>query len=256
MKKFGLLLGLAAVVMFAIIAVAISGCAKKATAPENQSSVSKMSLVQGNLVGQAGVSRQILFNLASADFTDLKGEIVTAEVLADWIISDSLNAEEFKQLLSLPAERQLCIIQAGALQLGVPKDKIDMAITELRKNMAEESGNDDQVIAGSCGQGVEYSSCSGLSGCWNEWFDAYCDGDPGDGEYVFAAYPSWRDDADHVRWYTYNPWLRFIFSLRYHSTLLGVDACAPEIRLCIGDTGVWAAGGPVFVSLYLFVGHV
>jgi|GEM_PF-2163070 hypothetical protein len=200
--------------------------------------------------------RKIVFEASLNEFTDLKGKIVSSEELASWIISDSLTQDEFECLLRLPLERHLAIMQAGATQLDVPLDKIEIALKELKRIASDGHRDHNEFILGSCHQYIEYSNSSGLSGCWNWWFDSLCDDDPNDGEYVFAAYPSWRDDADHVRWYTYNPWIRFVFWRAYHNALLGVDACAPEIRLCIGDAGVWAAGGPLYVSLYLFVGHI
>jgi hypothetical protein len=87
------------------------------------------------------------------------------------------------------------------------------------------------------------------------WYtDRYCDGDPNDNEYVFyysvSTSPSTKGN---LRWTTTNPIVYAAFMLAYGGNLSAFGYSYSEVRLCIGDTGVAAAGGASAVGTSVFV---
>ncbi len=84
--------------------------------------------------------------------------------------------------------------------------------------------------------------------------DANCDGDPNDNEYVFY-YPISTSSSTkgNLRWTTTSPLVYAAFSLAYGGNISAFGTSWSEVRLCIGDSGVAAAGGAGHVASTVFV---
>lgn len=93
-------------------------------------------------------------------------------------------------------------------------------------------------------QGKVFSTYSYVD--WN------CDDDPSDKEYVFYyPYPSIAPSA--LRWTSTSAQVYLAFMAAYGGNLLGFGYNYGEARLCIGDKGVFAAGGAAKVQSSIFV---
>ena len=91
-----------------------------------------------------------------------------------------------------------------------------------------------------------------FAGFWYQ--DGLCDGDPSDNEYVFY-YPisTSASTKGNLRWTTTNPLVYAVFSVAYGGNLSAFGYNYSEVRLCIGDNGVAAAGGAYAVGTSVFV---
>ncbi len=84
--------------------------------------------------------------------------------------------------------------------------------------------------------------------------DRNCDGDPNDNEYVFY-YPVSTSSSTkgNLRWTTTSPLVYAAFSLAYGGNISAFGTSWSEVRLCIGDNGVSAAGGAGHVASTVFI---
>lgn len=84
--------------------------------------------------------------------------------------------------------------------------------------------------------------------------DSNCDGDPSDVDYVFY-YPISTTPATkgNLRWTTTNAQVYAAFMFAYGGNLSAYSYNWSSVRLCIGDNGVWAAGGQSTVANSVFI---
>lgn len=87
------------------------------------------------------------------------------------------------------------------------------------------------------------------------WYEDWtCDDDPSDKEFVFV-YAIGANPVGTLRWTTTSPLVYGAFGVAYGWNLLGFGYNFNEVRLCIGDRGVAAAGGQGHVASTVFVHH-
>ncbi|MFO0591269.1 MAG: hypothetical protein U0441_27225 [Polyangiaceae bacterium] len=84
------------------------------------------------------------------------------------------------------------------------------------------------------------------------YVDWYCDDDPSDKEYAFY-YPYPSASPSLLRWTSTSSQVYLAFMVAYGGNLLGFGYNKTETRLCIGDNGVFAAGGEAKVKSNVFV---
>ncbi len=84
------------------------------------------------------------------------------------------------------------------------------------------------------------------------WQDKNCDGDSSDNEYVFR-YDVNTSNPNSLRWTTDSPLVYAAFMAAYGGEILGYSHDEGVAYLCIGDKGVWAAGGPWLVKATTFL---
>jgi hypothetical protein len=171
--------------------------------------------------------------------------------IAAWVIEENPGPDLVAPILDQPFERQLEILRAGAKILGCVESDIEQALADIQEEH-KRTDRYGETAAASCQQNVEFAAAmAGWTPPTGFWTDRYCDGDPGDMDYVIAYSPSWSDSPNDVRWNTYNYWTYLVLMVKYKGLLLSPDACTPGIRLCVGTAGL-ISGGP----MYIYVGHV
>lgn|GEM_PF-2389340 len=192
-----------------------------------------------------------------------------AKALAEKAVNNELS-EEFIKSLSYDEFESVEI--EVAMSAGAERGAIENFLHENRKSfqknfyahvldistncssVASSGGTISALTTGSCRQDVETSIAGSGATYASSWaYDWYCDEDPSDAEYRLDYYPSWNVDPDRVRWYSYNNWINFVFYQLYGSNLTGLSLCGNPKSLCIGDNGVFAAGGIGIVSSSVFI---
>ncbi len=112
-----------------------------------------------------------------------------------------------------------------------------------------------QAAGSAWGQNIEnvwtwnYPNKLFSTGVYVDWL---CDDDSSDMEYVFY-YPFPSVAPSSVRWTSVSSQVYLAFMAAYGGNLLGFGYSYGEVRLCIGDRGVAAAGGAAKVKSSIFV---
>ena len=100
---------------------------------------------------------------------------------------------------------------------------------------------------------IPYSQSAAILAGSNDFYeDRTCDGDDADSDWVFS-FPVSNPIPEKLRWSTSSPLVYVAFHVAYQGKLLGFRLNSDHVGLCIGQTGVTAAGGAwhVFYHLYL-----
>lgn len=173
------------------------------------------------------------------------------ELIAEYILTDRLTDEQFERYQFSEDEMRSIVIEVGLASGG----DFEELRTFAEKLDFKAAGDAPPPSWGACSQTVEKSDASGDTYAYTSGTSYTCDGDSSDVDYVFSFAPTWADDPNDVRWYA-NAYVRTVFAAAYSSNLLGSSLCSTPVQLCIGTTGVTAAGGASYVKSKLFISHL
>lgn len=93
---------------------------------------------------------------------------------------------------------------------------------------------------------------NGTTGSYSDQYS--CDDDP-DTDFIFV-FSHDANSLNSLRWNTNSSQVYSAFWAYYGGTLRGFGYNYLDVRLCAGDTGVWAAGGQGWVAGHLYVHYI
>jgi hypothetical protein len=181
------------------------------------------------------------------------GDITNADLarVVDLIMAEQITVEQLARFMAKLDKQQLETMRV----LFSARTGVTIQAVEPKRI---EAGNGAQAVAA-------YTYVETIENVWtwnynpkifaSYWYtDPNCDGDPSDTEYVFY-YPvsTSASTKGNLRWTTTNVIVYTAFSLAYGGNLSAFGTSWSEVRLCIGDTGVAAAGGASTVGNSVFV---
>lgn len=85
------------------------------------------------------------------------------------------------------------------------------------------------------------------------WQSQLCDGDPADYDWEFDFSMYYDQNPDSLRWDTTSTQVGIAFWTAYGDNLNGYAYYWDQVRLCLGDTDVWAAGGADKAASTLYI---
>lgn len=155
--------------------------------------------------------------------------------IADQIFHEKVTPEFTRLLYETLNDRQRVVITKRLAELT------GASFEDVKK----ESLNDEQGSSRSPGYDVQMPHGTGSPnvGISSSWYDPGCDGDPGDGEYVFFANTPQTVSPSDMRWYANSSLVEWAFNYAYNGVLSTYGATLYQINVCIGVPGVTLAGG-------------
>jgi hypothetical protein len=184
------------------------------------------------------------------------------ELVADLMVMERITVPKAANFISkLNPEQLRRFEEIFCARLGVQCSELkqDMTVQPVRSGSSGLGAAGDQLMA----PGAAWADVIENVWTWNYnpkifahgWYEDWnCDDDPADKEFVFV-YAIGAHPVGTLRWTTTSPLVYGAFGVAYGWNLLGFGYNFNEVRLCIGDRGVAAAGGAGHVGSTVFVHH-
>ena len=192
------------------------------------------------------------------EFSEADLSALAERIVGSWSSGEAMPEEDVATLYRLSEKEAMRLVTLVLVLQGYTPEEAQQGIDHMREeSAAPRRGGAAPLLGGPCTQNVELQDGGNQVGCSQVRENWTCDGDSSDLDYQFNFPMYWYGDPDLIRWWTWDPWIRWLWSQTwvYGGNLLGYNLCYHPKYLCIGQWGVTAAGGPTIVKDVLKLRH-